>query len=795
MQLNEDWLRKWLRSDVSVERIAEQLTLAGLEVDSVTPVAPAFSGVVVAEVKECGPHPDADRLRVCVVNTGETTVQVVCGAPNVRAGLKVAFVKVGGLLPNDFKIKKAKLRGVESFGMICSSRELGLGDDHNGILELPDDAPVGEDFRDYFLLDDHIIDIDLTPNRGDCASVRGIARDLAVKMAIDFSEPEVIAPKVSLKAPTKKIDIAAPEAAPRYLCRVLRGINPHAKTPLWLRERLRRAGFRAIHPVVDISNYVMLEWGQPLHAFDLTKWQGDVHVRFAKKGEKLTLLDGKTVNLTAENLVIADDQQVQALAGVMGGNDSAVSENTQDLLLECAYFSAEPIIRSARALGLSTDSSYRFERGVDFKLQALAMQRFSQLLCDICGGELAPVSEFVNEQHLPVLTPILLRKPQVLRILGNSFSRPEIISVLSLLGCKVTWQDHDNWQVLPPSYRYDLRIEVDLLEELMRIRGCENIDAMPFLTPFRPKVKAPELPYLWLSRLLVDRGYHEAINYSFVNPDIQSAFTPAEQGLCLANPLTREMSVMRTSLWPGLLQALKQNLNHQVDRIRLFETGLCFIQNEGELLQVEKVAGVLAGRRHEQQWSQDDQSVDFFDLKGDVERILAAIGRLAGALWKPLTDTAVLHPGQSAELWVDGTCLGSLGALHPDLVATLDLSATPYVFELYLDKLTPAPRSFYKNVVKFPAVWRDIAIVVDEGIPAQVLESHIWASGGDLLQAVKLFDVYRGQGVESGKKSVALSLLFQDSGATLVDDQVNAVIERIVADLQQTFKASMRASI
>lgn len=787
MQFSEQWLRKWLLTQSSSDQLINALTTLGLEVDSVTPAAPDFSGVVVAKVLTRERHPDADRLSVCTVDTGDQQYNVVCGAPNVRADLKVAFVKVGGVLPDNFKIKKAKLRGVESQGMICSSRELGLGQEHDGIIELPDDAPVGKDFREYYELNDTMIDVDLTPNRGDCASILGIARDLSAK----FNEPVMPFQPPSIPASlseTRKITVALPQACPRYVGRIVRDINPSAKTPVWMQERLRRSGLRSVHPVVDIGNYVMLEVGQPLHAFDLEKLSGDITVRFAHPNEKITLLDGKSINLCADNLVIADESQPQAIAGVMGAKASAVDENTQHLFLESACFSTETIVRSAQKLNLSTDASYRFERGVDYTLQVAAMEYFTQLILEICGGKPAEVIEVLDDAQLPKATGVTLREAQIQRMLGIAIQYDEVTDILTRLNCSPVVLD-GKWSVLPPSYRYDLRIEADFIEEIIRIYGYEHLPSTLGNVQFNPQATQSNLPYLWLPRLLADLGYFEAINYSFVSPKIQSHFAALEDCLTLANPLTQEMSVMRTSLWPGLLQSLQYNLNHQVQRVRLFETGMCFIPKSGELQQVEKVAGVLAGRRHDLQWSLDDTPVDFFDAKGDVEQVFKALGYVCE--WRK-ADSKVLHPGQCAEIVVAGQVVGLLGALHPDVVNALDLNTMPYLFELDLSNLGEKGAIKFKNIVKFPAVWRDIAIVMDEAISAQAVEDCILQAAGHLLREVKIFDIYQGEGIELGKKSLAISLLFQDSDATLVDEQVNELIERIVAALQQSYQAVMR---
>lgn len=792
MQFSEKWLRQWINPPVDTTQLTEALTMLGLEVDRAEPVAGEFSGVVVAEVVMREPHPDADRLSICRVNVGdEQLVEVVCGAPNVRQGLKVAFATVGGVLPGDFKIKKARLRGVESHGMICSSKELGMGDGIPGtIMELPLDAPIGMDFREYLTLNDYIIDIELTPNRGDCASVYGIARDLAThfQLPVTLEIPSVSA----MHHEEFPISVSAKAECPHYVGRLFYGIQKDVITPLWMAERLRRSGFRLVHPVVDITNYVMLELGQPMHAFDLDKLSEKITVRLTEADESLTLLDGQTVKLSLGTLVIADTQRVLALAGVMGGEFSAVDANTQNIFVESAYFDPATVTLSARKLSLTTDSSYRFERGVDFTLQTKAMDRFTQLLQEICGGEPGSLTAVISAEHLPTRCPIPLRAAQISRILGIDIPANVVERILQGLGMSLQ-ANEAGWLVTSPAYRFDVSIEVDLIEEIARLYGYNKLPTTTLHAPLKmPEQSSLRLPYLRLQQLLTDFGYSEAITYSFVDPNLQRYFDPEGNFLALVNPMAADMSVMRTSLWPGLVQALQYNLNRQSQRLRLFETGLCFIQQGETLTQVEKVAGLMAGSVHDLQWAESMRTADFFDVKGHVQQMFAAINRKQEVTWRQM-DHPALHPGQSAALISGGSCIGYVGVLHPNLVAKLDLSIPPVLFEINMNSLITMRAVKYKNISKFPAVRRDLAIVIEEQISAELIENKIKQYGGHLLLEVKIFDIYQGDSIEAGKKSVALNLIFQDAERTLIDEDVNQLVQGVVVGLQQEFNAILRA--
>jgi len=793
MQFSEKWLREWVDPSIDTAGLAEQLTMAGLEVDAMTGAASEFSGVVVGHVNSAEQHPDADRLRVCNVDMGgDEALEIVCGGKNVRAGLKVAVVKVGGLLVGGIKIKKSKLRGVVSHGMICSERELGLSDqDDGGILELPNDAPVGIDFREYLQLDDHCIDIDLTPNRGDCASIRGIAREIAAINSIKLKSSKLSAQPAAIKE-TFPVKISAKKACPRYVGRVIRNIQKNIETPMWMQERLRRSGLRSIHPVVDITNYVMLELGQPLHAFDLEKLDKGIDVRMAIKGEKISLIDGQEIELTNETLVIADHKQAQAIAGIMGGDSSAVNENTQHLFLESAFFAPAGITLSARHYGISTDSSYRFERGVDYELQALAVERVTELLLEILGGEAGPLIESLSKSDLPVPSKISLRRDQIKRLLGVTIEDADVKSILTSLGMTIKAQK-SGWEVTPPSYRFDLSLEADLIEELVRLYGYNKIPATHMSGEFTiPAQTEATISVPRVLRSLVDRGYHEAITYSFVDSKLQSLIDPEVESIALINPIASDMNVMRTSLWPGLLKALQYNQNRQIPRVRFFELGMCFCKKGEDWDQVTKLAGLASGNAHSLQWSVSERRVDFFDVKGDIAALLDLTRRSQDFRWVESSHPA-LHPGQTAALYDKGQPIGWIGVLHPNLVDKLGLAQSPVLFELDFEAIKARSMPKYRPISKFPATRRDIAIVVDKGVSVEAIEQKITKFGGHLLNMVQIFDIYAGEHIEYGKKSVALGLTFQDPSRTLIDDEINRVIDRVVTALEHEFNAKLRA--
>jgi len=793
MKFSEKWLREWVDPPVSTAELAHQLTMAGLEVDAIEPVAGAFSKVVVGQVLKVEPHPDADRLRVCEVNVGgEAPLQIVCGAANVREGLKAPVALVGAKLPGGFKIKKSKLRGVASHGMLCSASELGLAEQSEGLMELPDTAPVGADLRDYLELDDVTIELGLTPNRGDCLSIAGVAREVGVLNRVPVVAPE-IPPQANAIKDSLEVSLDAPEDCPRYVGRIVRGIDPGAKTPLWMQEKLRRSGLRSLGPVVDVTNYVLLELGQPMHAFDLARIRGGIHVRHAAGGEKLTLLDGQEVTLDEGTLVIADERGPLALAGIMGGAESAVGDVTTDIFLESAWFSPLAIAGRARSYGLHTDSSHRFERGVDPELQLRALERATWLLMEIVGGQAGPVIERVVSDHLPKREPVSLREARIERVLGTPIAAEEVTDTLRRLGMQVEGEG-SCWEVTPPSFRFDIAIEVDLIEEVGRIHGY---DKLPETTP-AVHLRMPQRPEgrVSLGRIrerLVDLGYAEAITYSFVDPALQERLDPAHPAIALANPIASDMAVMRTSLWPGLLQAARYNLNRQQNRLCLFECGLRFIRQDSEIKQEMMVSGVLSGSVAPQQWGIPTRNVDFFDAKGHVEALLELTGRRADFTFTADSHPA-LHPGQCAAIVLDGHgTVGRVGALHPAQASALGLSQTVYLFELQADILQEGTVPAYRPLSKYPSIRRDIALVVDAEVPAgQILET-IRQAGAEHLTNIELFDVYTGEGIDLGRKSLALGLTLQDLSRTLTDTEVEAEVNRILDVLNNKLGATLRA--
>ena len=794
MKFSEKWLREWVNPAASRDELCEQLSMAGLEVDGVEPVAGEFSGVVVGEVAECGQHPNADKLRVTKINVGEDElVDIVCGAPNCRQGLKVAVAKVGAVLPGDFKIKKAKLRGEPSFGMLCSYSELGVSDDHSGIIELPLDAPVGEDIRDYLGLDDVTIEVDLTPNRADCLGLRGIAREVGVLNKADVCEP-VIAPVAPAIEDKLAISLSAPLACPRYLGRVVKGVNVKADSPLWLTEKLRRSGIRSIDPIVDVTNYVLLELGHPMHAFNLAAIEGGINVRMATAGEKLTLLDETEVELKDNTLVIADDNKALAMAGIFGGLHSGTDENTTDILLESAFFHPDAIMGKARQYGLHTDASHRYERGVDPQLQATAMERATQLILDICGGEAGPVVEAVSESDIPNRAEVTLRKARLAKVLGIDIAADTVSEILARLGLDAK-ETEEGWVATAPSYRFDIEIEEDLIEEVARVYGYNSIpNQAPVAALSMLPATEKQLSVNAVKSVLLNRGYNEAITYSFVDPKIQNALFPESNGLVLPHPISADMSIMRVSLWPGLLQATSYNQKRQQQRIRLFETGLRFVPDAeapNSIRQEPMLAGVVAGRRYDEHWDANDKPVDFFDAKADVEALLALTGKEKTVTFNTETHSA-LHPGMSAAIYLDDRCVGWLGAVHPQFSKQLGTNGRVFVFELELAALTDRKLPQAQTISKYPANRRDIAITVKQTVKVGDIIKFVEKIGVNQLVGLNLFDVYTGQGIADGYKSLALSLILQDPGKTLEDAEIQAAVDSVIQGLESEFGAALR---
>ncbi len=791
MRFSEAWLREWVNPDITTEQLADQLSMAGLEVDSVEPVAGDFEGVVVGHVLAREQHPDADKLSVCRVDAGQDEeLQIVCGAANVAAGMKVPVALVGATLPGDFKIKKAKLRGVQSLGMICSAAELGLAESSEGIMSLAEDAPVGADFREYLALDDRAIEVDLTPDRGDCLGLAGIAREVGVINRSPLTPPVMI-PVEAVSEARFPVKLEAPQACPRYTCRVIKGIDTAARTPLWMRERLRRSGLRPISPVVDVTNYVLLELGQPMHGFDLAKLDREIRVRMAEEGEKLTLLDGQEVELRADTLVIADAARPLAMAGIMGGEGSGVTGETRDVLLESAFFAPTAIIGKARSYGLHTDSSHRFERGVDPRLQVRAMERATRLLVDIAGGEAGPIVEAVSEEHIEQRPEILLRRERVAKLLGLKIDDDTIVDILSRLEMSVEATE-EGWSVTAPSCRFDISIEVDLIEEIGRIYGYAEIPThrSAAATVMRGE---PETAFSLrrAKQLLVDRDYQEVVTYSFISREMHDLTDPAHGMVELANPISSDMSIMRTSLWPGLLQTLIYNQSRQQNRIRIFESGLRFVKEPTEIQQDLMLAGLVSGDAVPEQWGEAGRSVDFYDLKADLEAVLALTG-CPEAFEFRAAEHPSLHPGQSAQVLREGNPVGWMGMLHPELEHRMDFNNSVYLFEININNIKEGRLPAFQALSKFPSIRRDIAIVVDQDLDYSVIEACIRGIAPQILQDILIFDVYTGEKVDSGRKSLALGLILQETSHTLTDSEVDGVIERILQALKEKFDAQLR---
>ena len=791
MKFSEQWLRGWVNPQVSRDELVARLSMAGLEVDSVAPVAGVFSGVVVGEVLSAEQHPDADKLRVCQVSNGVETFQVVCGAPNVRPGLKIPFAMIGAELPGDFKIKKAKLRGVESNGMLCSQAELQIGEGNDGLMELPGDAPVGEDVRVYLGLEDASIEVDLTPNRGDCLSLAGLAREVGALYAVEVARPAVaVVPAVHDEV--RSVEVLMPAACPRYLGRVIRNVDLSKPTPLWMVERLRRADVRSIDAAVDITNYVMLELGQPLHAFDLAEIKGGIRVRMAEEGEKLVLLDGQEVALRSDTLVIADHERALAIAGVMGGEHSGVSATTRDVFLESAFFDQIVVAGKARSYGLHTDASHRYERGVDWKLAREAMERATGLLLEITGGEAGPIVETVNEQYLPSVAPITLRAARISQMLGMEMDSVEIERLLGALGLTITADGAGQWRVEVPSHRFDISLEVDLIEELARLYGYNRLPVRYPQARLAPQAKPEarsDLPEL--RRLLVARGYQEAITYSFIDPKQFELFSPGVEPLLLANPISNDMAAMRASLWPGLVKALQHNLNRQQDRVRLFESGLRFVGQLEGLKQEPMLAGVICGTRLPEGWAQGRDVVDFFDVKADVEAVLGFSGALSQFTFVSGKHPA-LHPGQTARIERDGREVGYVGAIHPELSKTLGLDRPVFVFELVLEEVALGNMPKFHELSRFPEVRRDLALLADRDVAAGDVLDVIRENAGEWLTDLRLFDVYQGKGIDPHRKSLAVGLTWQHPSRTLNDDEVNTTTQNILTSLEKRLNATLR---
>jgi len=790
MKFSESWLRSFVNPAVSGGEFSHLLTMAGLEVEEEESVAPSFDNVVVAHVLEVTKHPDADRLNVCRVDIGRGQVQqIVCGAPNVAAGLKVPCALPGASLPGDFKIKVAKVRGIESSGMLCSAKELCIADDASGLFVLPADAPIGQDLRSYLDLDDRLLTLKLTPNRADCLSLSGVAREVSALTSTPAAYPEVGETPIAI-ASKREIVLDAPDACPLYCGRVISGVDAKAPTPDWMKRRIERSGIRSISALVDITNYVMLELGQPLHAFDNSQLEGTIHARMAKPGEKILLLNEQTLELQDDVLLIADDKRPLAMAGIMGGENSGITLETREMFLESAFFAPKAIAGRARRYGFGSDASHRFERGVDFGATRRALERASQLILEICGGQAGPLCE--ARSTLPERQAVRLRPSRVTRVLGVSFTPEQIGALFARLDLQFK-RDGDDFIVTPPSYRFDIEIEEDLIEEIVRLHGYENIPANA------PRAQLSMLPQSEdaraLSRIrqiLADRGFQEVVNYAFVDEAWERDLAANTSLIRLANPIASQMSVMRSTLIGGLIANVVTNLKRKQNRVRVFETGRCFSRDAqggpvAGFHQPWKLAGLAYGSAFPEQWGSAARNVDFFDIKGDVELLLAPVV----ARFEKIVHPA-LHPGRSARVIVDGKSIGVIGELHPQWLQKYDLPLAPVVFELDLDPVKLAKLPSFVEVSRQPSATRDLAIVVDQKLELQQVIDGMIANRPSIVKDISLFDVYTGKGIAAGEKSLAFRIVMQDTQRTLQEAEVDNAVQELIEYLQKTFAAQLR---
>jgi len=788
MIISENWLREWVNPEIDSSQLIEQLTMVGLEVKTVEPASAKLEKVIVGELMAVEPHPEAEKLSLCQVSNGKNTVEVVCGASNARQGLKVAFAQIGAALPG-LKVKKVKIRGAESNGMLCSASELGIAEISEGIIELPMDAPSGTSIYEYLGLDDNLIELELTPNRGDCISLAGVAREVSAINNVDLKDASGKIIKATIEDDFP-VEILAPEACPHYVGRIINNIDPSAQTPVWMQEKLRRSGLRPISPVVDVTNFVMMELGQPMHGFDFDKLEGGIRVRWAKAGEKFTLLDQSEIECGSDLLVIADQRKAVALAGIMGGLDSSVQHDTRNIFLEAAFFTPFELAGKARRYGMNTDSSHRFERGVDPGLQVRAMHRATELLLDIVGGEAGPVIDAEIPESMPVRSPVSLRYARVKRLLGIAISEEDVVKILESLNMQVKQQEQ-GWLVVPPSYRFDISIEADLIEEIGRLVGYNNIPGTREAAHSRMEsFSETQLGINEIKEALVRQGFYEAVTYSFVSPETQAILDPHQETLALSNPISADMSVMRTRLLPGLIQALRYNINRQQQRIRLFETGLCFIPESDGLQQKTHIAAVITGSRDNEGWLSRSEAVDFYDIKGYLESILRLSDQSKYQFVK--TSNPILHPGQGADVVYNNQQIGFIGALHPAVMPRLDLVQPVFLFELELAPILRSKLPKFVEMSKFPSIRRDIAITVDTDISVQSLIDCTYSIKSKILQEVFVFDVYTGKELRNNRKSVALGLILQDFSRTLVDGDVDKIVVKILYQLKKQYNAILR---
>ncbi|QKQ24150.1 phenylalanine--tRNA ligase subunit beta [Candidatus Ruthia endofausta] len=788
MNILSSWLREWVNPNVTDEILTEELTMAGLEVGGIVPIAPAFKGVVVGCVVSCNQHPNVDKLNLCQVDVGEAeNLQIICGAKNIRSGLKVIVATVGAQLSDSLRIKKAKLKGVESFGMICSKSELGMADLSQGIAELEDDAPIGQDIRVYLNLDDYVIELDITPNRGDCFSILGVAREVSAHYSLAFDLPkfEVFAQgDCAIGA-----SVSNTQACPKYLIRTITDIDNTVKTPKWMADKLVHSGQQLYSPVVDITNFVLLELGQPMHAFDLSKLTGDIKVRMAKSGEQLELLNETTLKLKADTLVIADSNSVLAIAGVMGGMDSSTQDSSSSILLESAFFEPVSIAGKARSYGLHTESSLRFERGVDFKMTELAMDRATQLIVDICGGQASKVNNAcIDKSTLPELKPITISQEKIQKVLGFELDAKWIEQKFINLGFEISQQTNNSWTIIPPSARFDIRIPVDLIEELARLYGYDKLPVQKLsLEANISTTSEADIDQYDIMQSLVNRGYQEVITYSFISEKYQNLISPDAKKIRLSNPISADMSIMRSSLISGLLQTVESNQRRGHTDARFFEIGLCFDGIKADE-QSNKLAAIVTGNRFDAQWSADLQPLDFFDIKADLESLLVLTN--AEFFFEAAQHTA-LQKGQTAKIILNGEQVGWIGALSPIVQKQLSLPKC-YLFEIDLASIKSRNITQYKALSTYQQSGRDIALVLDEAVPVAELIQSVKTMQQQYFVDVYLFDVYIGEGVEPGKKSVALNLTYQSLKGTLTEVQLNAKVDEVLLLMQTQYSATLR---
>lgn len=791
MKISENWLRTWVNPDVSTDELVDTLTMAGLEVDGVEVLGAELAGILVGKIVKAEQHPQADKLQICTVDVAaEDTLQIICGAPNARAGINVAVATIGCILPGDFKIKKAKLRGVASFGMLCSGKELEMSEDHDGIIELSADAKIGEELVEHLGLKDTVIDIDLTPNRGDCLGVKGVATEVGVLTQTPVNAVKIKAVPATVKE-SIQIKLNAGEANSRFAARVIKGIDIKAETPDWMKARLLGSTLRSIDPVVDVTNYVMLELGHPMHAFDRDNIAGGLEVRYANKNEKLVLLDDKTIDLRTDTVVIADHEKALSMAGIMGGKFSGINSETTDIVLEAAHWDPIKIAGKARSYGLHTDASHRYERGVDYNLCVQAIERATELLLDIVGGQAGPVIDEINQEYFPQPRKVKLRRARIERLLGIVMSDHQITDILIRLGMQLTSED-DGWLVQIPSSRFDISIEADLIEELVRIYGYNKVPSRkPVGELSMIRRQENRLIKSQLAHLLADRGYQEAITYSFIDKESQQLIDPEIKALPLVNPISAELAIMRTSLWPGLLKAVEYNQKRQHDHVRFFETGLKFVPSENGLIQTPVIAGAISGRRNTESWEAKSEKLDFFDLKGDLEAIFKLTAAKESFRFVAAQRSG-LHPGQTAIITRNGKNCGFIGKIHPETQKAFDIDEPVYLFELELKRVTQRKLPKFTPLSKFPSIRRDLAILVKESVTSSQIVDLIGQTAKNWLNNVVIFDIYRGKGIESGFKSIAIAIILQRADRTFKDVEISKTMDKIIATLTDKLGAVLR---